>query len=119
MGDNGSIRTTSYWYTKLGPTYLERAFRLANEVDPTAKLYYNDYNIEGINAKSDAVYQMLKDLIAKGVPVHGIGFQGHFIVGQLPTQADMLANFARFAALGLGVQVPQPRGRLPLTTTTA
>jgi endo-1,4-beta-xylanase len=119
MGDNGSIRTTSYWYTKLGPTYLERAFRLANEVDPTAKLYYNDYNIEGVNAKSDAVYQMLKDLIAKGVPVHGIGFQGHFIVGQLPTQADMLANFARFAALGLTIQVTELDVRIPLPTTAA
>jgi endo-1,4-beta-xylanase len=119
MGDNGSIRTTSYWYTKLGLSYLERAFRLANEVDPTAKLYYNDYNIEGTNTKSDAVYQMLKDLIAKGVPVHGIGFQGHFVVGQLPTQADMLANFARFAALGLAIQVTELDVRVPLPATTA
>jgi endo-1,4-beta-xylanase len=119
MGDNGSIRTTSYWYTKLGPNYLEHAFHFAHLIDPAAKLFYNDYNIEGLNAKSDAVYQMLKSEIARGTPVHGIGFQGHFIVGQLPSQADMLANFARFAALGLSVQVTELDVRIPLPATAA
>ncbi len=60
MGDDATIRTSSYWYQKLGPGYIERAFRLANSVDPTAKLFYNDYSIEDINPKSDAVYAMIK-----------------------------------------------------------
>lgn len=118
VADDGTMRTTSYWYTKLGPNYIERAFRLANSIDPTLKLYYNDYNIEGLNAKSNAVYTMLRDLLAKGVPIHGIGFQGHFIVGQLPSQSDMTANFARFAALGLAIQVTELDVRIPLPTTS-
>jgi endo-1,4-beta-xylanase len=119
VGDNGTLRTNSYWYTKLGADYIERAFRLAHDVDPTAKLYYNDYNIEGVNAKSTGVYDLLKGLMAKGVPLHGIGFQGHFIVGQLPTQSDLLANFARFAALGLDIQVTELDVRIPLPASTA
>src|SRR5678815_1006790 len=60
MGDDASIRTTSYWYQKLGAGYIDRAFQLARAADPSAKLFYNDYNIEGQNAKSDAVYAMLR-----------------------------------------------------------
>ena len=119
MGDDATIRTSSYWYQKLGPSYIERAFRLANSVDPTAKLFYNDYSIEGLNAKSDAVYAMMKDLLAKGVPIHGIGFQGHFIVGQLPTTQSMLSNFARFAALGLTIQITELDDRMPLPVSAA
>jgi endo-1,4-beta-xylanase len=114
MGDDASIRTSSYWYQKLGAGYMDRAFQLAHAADPSAKLFYNDYSIEGMNVKSDAVYAMLKDMIARGVPVNGIGFQGHFVVGQLPTQASMLANFARFAALGLTIQVTELDDRIPL-----
>lgn len=119
VGDDAQLRTSSYWYSKLGPDYIERAFRLARTVDPSAKLFYNDFNIEGLNAKSNAVYNLLKELLAKGVPIHGIGFQGHFVVGQLPTQTDMLANFARFAALGLSIQVTELDVRIPLPTTPA
>jgi endo-1,4-beta-xylanase len=119
VNDDGTMRTASYWYTKLGPDYLERAFRLARAIDPNAKLFYNDYNIEGLNAKSNAVYAMLRDLKARGVPIDGIGFQGHFVVGQLPTATDMSLNFARFAALGLIVQVTELDVRIPLPATTA
>jgi endo-1,4-beta-xylanase len=119
VGDDAVIRTSSYWYQKLGPGFIERAFRLAASVDPAAKLYYNDYNIEGINAKSDAVYALLKDLIAKGVPIHGIGFQGHFVVGQLPSTSSMLANFARFAALGLTLQVTELDVRIPMPASAS
>jgi endo-1,4-beta-xylanase len=114
IGDDASVRTSSYWYQKLGQGYVDRAFQLAHAVDPSAKLFYNDYGIEERNAKSDAVYAMLKDMIARGVPVNGIGFQGHFAVGRLPRRAAMLANFARFAALGLTIQVTELDIRIPL-----
>jgi endo-1,4-beta-xylanase len=119
MGDDASIRTSSYWYQKLGAGYIERAFTLAHAVDPTAKLFYNDYNIEGVNAKSDAVYAMIQGLLAKGVPINGIGFQGHFVVGQLPTQASMMTNLARFAALGLTIQITEFDDRIPLPVSAA
>jgi GH35 family endo-1,4-beta-xylanase len=52
-------------------------------------------NIEGLTAKSDSTYAMIRDLLPRGV--HGIGFQAHWIAGNLPARDVMPANFARFA----------------------
>lgn len=57
--------------------------------------------IETIGAKSTAHYTLAQSLLASGVPLNGIGCQGHLIVGELPSTADVVANYARFAALGL------------------
>jgi endo-1,4-beta-xylanase len=77
LGDNGALRS-GFWLDKIGPEYIELAFRTARAADPTAGLYYNDYNIEGINAKSDSAYAFVRDLMARGVPITGVGFESHF-----------------------------------------
>jgi endo-1,4-beta-xylanase len=115
--DDAGLRRVTFWSTALGAGYVERAFRLARAADATALLFYNDYNIEGLGAKSDSAYAMLGDLKARGVPVDGIGMQGHFIVGQLPSSASLLANFARFAQLGLKIQVTELDIRMPVPAT--
>jgi endo-1,4-beta-xylanase len=115
--DDNAQRRVTFWSTALGSNYIARAFTLARLADPTALLFYNDYNIEGLSAKSDTVYAMLSALKAGGVPVDGIGMQGHFIVGQLPTRASLLANFARFAALGLKIEITELDIRVPLPAT--
>ncbi len=106
MGDDANIRPT-IWYNAIGPDYIEQAFRWARAVDPNTPLYYNDYNIESINAKSTAVYNMLSDLKARGVPIDGIGFQFHFDAASAPSTAAITANFQRFAALGLKIQITE------------
>jgi len=116
LDDNAAPRTT-FWNTQLGPDYIERAFRLARAADSTALLFYNDYNIEGLNAKSDATYALIADLRARGVPIDGVGMQGHFQVGRLPSSADLLANFDRFARLGLKIQITELDIRMPVPTT--
>jgi endo-1,4-beta-xylanase len=115
--DDAGARRVSFWSTALGGGYIERAFRLARTADSTALLFYNDYNIEGLGAKSDSVLALLGDLKARGVPVDGIGMQGHFIVGQLPSSASLLANFARFAQLGLKIQITELDIRMPVPAT--
>jgi len=102
--DDGSLRDTIFTRV-FGDSYIARAFRLAHAADPTAKLYYNDYSIEGINAKSNAIFNLLQRLLAEGVPIHGIGFQAHFIIGQVP--ATFVANMQRFANLGLDVAITE------------
>lgn len=57
--------------------YIEEAFKHANEVDPQAKLIINDYGIENNNSKTEAMYQLVKRMLEKGVPVDGIGMQMH------------------------------------------
>jgi endo-1,4-beta-xylanase len=119
LDDNAVTRTSeSFWYVQLGPDYIERAFRLARAADSTALLFYNDYNIEGLNAKSDATYALLGDLRGRGVPVDGIGMQCHFQVGRLPSSQDLVVNFDRFARLGLKIQITELDIRMPVPATT-
>ena len=51
--------------------YIEQALRWAHEADPRALLFYNDYEAEGMNAKSDAIYKMAKDFKTRGAPLNG------------------------------------------------
>ncbi len=103
---DGRLRET-IWLQNLGPGYLEDVFRWAHEADPEAKLYYNDYGAEGMDQKADAVYRLLKELRARGVPVHGVGLQMHFEVEKPPNLEHVAANIKRLAELGLEVQVTE------------
>lgn len=116
LADDGSIKP-SIWYNTIGRGYIERAFRDARAADSTVGLFYNDYNIEGVNAKSDSVYAMVQDFQARGVPITGIGLQSHFQVGGVPS--TMAANIARFAALGLQVHITELDVRVPLPSTSS
>src|SRR5579872_434548 len=91
--------------TAMGSGYIADALRTAHSADPNAKLYLNDFNIEGENAKSNAMFSLAQSLLAQGVPLNGIGFESHFILGQIPS--DMQANMQRFANLGLDVAVTE------------
>jgi endo-1,4-beta-xylanase len=116
--DDNALPRVTYWSTHLGAGYIERAFRLARAADSTALLFYNDYNIEGTNAKADSVYAMLADLKGRGVPIDGIGMQAHFQVGRLPAVADLVSNFTRFAQLGLKVEITELDIRMTLPATS-
>ena len=101
----------------MGSGYIADALRTAHAADPNAKLYLNDYNIEGENAKSNAMYSLAQSLLAQGVPLNGIGFESHFILGQVPS--DMQANMQRFANLGLDVAVTELDDRITLPASSA
>ncbi|MEJ2579760.1 MAG: endo-1,4-beta-xylanase [Kineosporiaceae bacterium] len=98
----GSRRDSNLQRT--GNDWIEAAFRAAHDADPSAKLCYNDYNTDGINAKSTAVYQMVKDFRSRGVPIHCVGFQSHLGNGM---PGDYQANLQRFADLGVDVQITE------------
>ncbi|PBC76102.1 endo-1,4-beta-xylanase (glycosyl hydrolase family 10) [Streptomyces sp. TLI_235] len=105
--DGGSgARRSSPFQDKLGDGYIEEAFRTARSVDPNAKLCYNDYNTDGQNAKSNAVYAMVKDFKQRGVPIDCVGFQSHFNSAS-PVPSDYRANLQRFADLGVDVQITE------------
>ncbi|MEU7876109.1 endo-1,4-beta-xylanase [Dactylosporangium sp. NPDC049140] len=106
-GNTGSLKQK--FADLLGPDYLADAFRWARAADSKALLFYNDYNIEafgdgGAGDKTQFVYDMVKKLRAEGVPIDGVGSQGH-----LSTQYgnyDVLAvadALQRFTDLGLAV----------------
>jgi endo-1,4-beta-xylanase len=116
FNEDGSMRD-SLWQSKLGTGHIANALRWAHAADPNAKLYINDYNIEADNAKSDALYSLAKQLLAQGVPLHGIGFQSHFTVGQLPS--SMKANLKRFSDLGLEVSITELDIRIPMPASSS
>ncbi|WP_257231066.1 endo-1,4-beta-xylanase [Streptomyces sp. UH6] len=104
-GSSGARRSSPF-QDKLGAGYIEEAFKIARSVDPAAKLCYNDYNTDGVNAKSTAVYNMVKDFKSRGVPIDCVGFQGHFNSNS-PVTADFQQNLERFAALGVDIQLTE------------
>ena len=116
LDDKGNLRDT-IWLRALGPEYIELAFRWAHEADPDALLFYNEYRNEGAGKVSDRQYELVRDLRAKGVPIHGIGMQMHLIQGRETSYAtptariaaldEMGANIARLGALGLTVHITE------------
>lgn len=104
--DDGSYRK-SLWYQRIGPEYVELAFQWAHEADPDAVLFYNDYGIDDLNPKSNAVYALLEELKAKGIPVGGVGLQMHLRADFPPRPGSVKANMERFADLGLAVHITE------------
>jgi endo-1,4-beta-xylanase len=118
IDDNGGLRDT-LWLRELGPGYIADAFRWAHQADPRAKLYLNDYNVEGLSAKSDAYLALARDLLAERVPVHGFGAQGHYGVQfGFHSASEVAANFGRFEALGLETSVTEADVRMIMPADT-
>lgn len=114
----GGLRTTSFWYQKIGPDYLRLAFEFAHAADPEAKLYYNDYSAEDMGQKANGVYNLLRELKTAGVPIDGVGWQMHLVNGFRITEAHR-QNAERLAGLGLDLMITEldVRARLPLSTS--
>jgi endo-1,4-beta-xylanase len=103
---SGNLRDTVY-RQKLGDGYIAEAFRTAREADPGALLFYNDYGAEGLNTKSNRVYDLIKGLLADGVPIDGVGLQMHITANSRPSDASIAANMRRLADLGLLVNISE------------
>jgi endo-1,4-beta-xylanase len=103
VADSGGLRH-SIWLDRLGPGYIALAFRFAHSADPSAQLFYNDYGAEGESTKADAVYRLVAQLKRQGVPIDGIGLQAHVDTKPPPGYG---ANIARFAKLGLRVELTE------------
>jgi endo-1,4-beta-xylanase len=115
FNDDGTWRD-SLWFRAIGPDYIARALTWAHEADPDARLYINDYNVESINPKSDALYALARDLLVRGVPLHGIGIQSHLAL-QNPFPTTLEQNLRRFGDLGLDVAVTEADVRMALPVT--
>ncbi|KAL6354511.1 hypothetical protein LRP88_11849 [Fusarium phalaenopsidis] len=89
IGDDGNWRD-SVFYQTLGTDYL-------------AISYYNDYNLEGNGAKTERAIELVKAVQDAGAPIDGVGFQGHLIVGQTPSRANLATVLKRFTALNVEV----------------
>ncbi|WSP79087.1 endo-1,4-beta-xylanase [Streptomyces sp. NBC_01235] len=106
FADGSTQHRSSVFQNVLGNGFIEEAFRTARAADASAKLCYNDYNIENwSDAKTQGVYAMVKDFKSRGVPIDCVGFQSHFGSGGPP--ANFQTTLSNFAALGVDVQITE------------
>lgn len=124
LNDDGTFRSDIF-YDTLNTSYIPIALRAARRADPHAKLYINDYNIEGTGtrplltlkqvgythpqlssgAKATALKNLVKSLKREGVPIDGVGIQSHLTVGEIPTTLQQ--NMEEFVALGIEVAITE------------
>lgn len=84
-------------YKLCGDEFIAKAFEYAHEADPDAILFYNDYNA-ATPIKRDRIYNMVKKMQDAGVPITGIGMQGHYnIYG--PSEEDVDSALTKYSDL--------------------
>lgn len=110
------LRQQSVWQRAIGDDYVELAFQYAHEADPDAELYLNDYDVElQGKAKSQAFYNLAVSLKEKGIPIHGVGLQCHFSVGEVDS-VKLAKTIKRFADAGLKCIITELDMGVPSTT---
>ncbi|MBP5196118.1 MAG: endo-1,4-beta-xylanase [Bacteroidaceae bacterium] len=96
-GKDQPLRESTFYKICGSDEFIRKAFIFAREADPNALLFYNDYN-ECDPVKRDRIYEMVKDMKAAGVPIDGIGMQGHYnIYG--PSEEDIEAAVSKYAEI--------------------
>ncbi|KAG4106447.1 glycoside hydrolase [Neocallimastix lanati (nom. inval.)] len=110
-GENGTWELRDTFISRECPDFIDIAFKTAREVDPSVKLFYNDYDIEGVDIrngkKTNAVYNFVKDMIARGVPIDGVGLQYHLHTDKTVQYDNVMETMRRFGELGLEVQITE------------
>ena len=95
----------------LGTGYVREALEIAHAADPDAALFINELLVMRPGPKQDAFFALARELRESGAPLHGVGLQGHitppFAADYLPTRDEIAATVARFAALGLRVEITE------------
>jgi endo-1,4-beta-xylanase len=104
--DSNQLRDT-IWKRALGAGYVATIFQWAHEADPQARLYVNEYGVEAAGAKADALFTLVQSARTAGVPIDGVGFQGHEDLGAESDPAELRTNMARYQALGVVVRVSE------------
>lgn len=96
-GHEQSPYRQSQLFKLYGDEFIAKAFEYAHEADPNALLFYNDYNA-ATPAKRDRIYGMVKKMQDAGVPIMGIGMQGHYnIYG--PSEEDVDSAITKYSEL--------------------
>ena len=114
------VKPTDFWISHLGVGIIADAFRWAHAADPEALLCYNDYNIageDGSNAKFNAAFALVRDLLAQKVPIDCVGDQGHLDLQYGFNPVLMTEDLHAYAKLGLKVAITEADVRMFVETT--
>lgn len=94
------------FYLAMGADYIAAAFMAAREADPDARLFLNEYFLVYDTPKTDALLDLLEDLLAQGVPIDGVGIQGHLFVSE-PLPERLHRFLTAIEALGLDIELTE------------
>ena len=96
----------NHFYKVLGQSYIKEVFLIANEEAPESELWLNEIFTETNPDKSKALVQLATELVSDGVPIDGVGLQGHLFSGDpdIPLMEDTMH---RLGALGLKVAITE------------
>ena len=105
---NGSFfKPADPWYPAV-PDYVDVAFLAARAADPNTLLFYNDFGAEQMGeSKSENVYNMVKSMVDRNIPIDGVGLQMHTSNAGPPNEEKVAANIKRLGALGLDVHITE------------
>jgi endo-1,4-beta-xylanase len=104
LNDDGTLRD-SPWRRIIGDDYIAKAFEFTYEADPDAGLYYNDYSLPNEPRRIGAV-ALIRRLQEDGVPITGIGMQGHYQL-DWPSVGQLDSSIVAFSALGIEVMITE------------
>ncbi len=100
-GSTAPYRDSNWFQAAGGPDYIDWAFEAARAADPDVKLFINDYNTE-LAGKRARLVSVVEDLIARGIPLDGVGHQAH--IQQSTSAADVLAGLDAFTNMFAGLE---------------
>lgn len=102
---SGELLRPSHWLDIAGEDFIGKAFEYAHAADPKALLFYNDYN-ESVPEKREKIYSLVRSLLDKGVPIHGVGLQAHWNLED-PSLDEIRQAIERYASLGLKLHITE------------
>ena len=109
--------------THIGEAYVPLAFQYAREAAVAAnldvKLFYNDYGIESTGTKNTNAIALVKNVLAYGKNIDGVGFESHFSTSYYPTTASVMGAMKGFTNLGLDIHVTELDVACPSSSPTA
>lgn len=99
--DDGSYRQSAF-YQIMGEEFIDYAFQCAQEADPDAELYYNDYSMFKVGRRN-TVCELVKRLKSKGIRIDAIGLQSHMAM-DYPDYNEFEESVKAFINTGVRVQ---------------
>jgi endo-1,4-beta-xylanase len=104
LNEDGTLRP-SHFLKVMGPDYIKKAFKFAQETDPNCELYYNDYNIE-MKEKRQGALKIIQEIQKDSIRIDGVGIQGHWNL-TWPSVDEIEQSIIDYSKLGVKVMITE------------